>query len=86
MVKYLDSFIKCTLINCIDNAIKNTYDFINNINKINIVSECKMASLDIKIFYISIPKLKALIIPKNKLKYNNNFNNNGIKRFINIIN
>lgn len=54
-------------------------------NNIKIVLVSKIICLDLRNVYFSISKLKALKILKNKLKYNNSFNNNEIIYSINII-
>ena len=54
LAKYLDTFIKRKLITITDNSIKNTYDFIEKINKANIIPGCKMISSDVKNYYTSI--------------------------------
>jgi hypothetical protein len=81
----LDNFIKRKLNTTTDNSIKNTYDFINKINKINIIPGCKMISLDVKNLYTSIPKIDALNILKYKLTHSI-FNNKEINEIIHSIN
>jgi hypothetical protein len=86
LAKYLDTFIKRKLITTTDNSIKNTYDFIEKINKVNIIPGCKMISLDVKNLYTSIPKFDALNILKDKLSQNSGLNTKEINEIIHSVN
>jgi len=86
LAKYLNTCIKRKLITTTDNSIKNTYDFIEKINKVNIIPGYKIISLDVKILYTSIPKLDALHILKDKFSYNSSFNNKEINEIIHSVN
>jgi len=78
----LDLLIKQKLKFTCNMAIKNTYDFIEKINNINIELRCKMISLDVKNLNTSISTFGALNILKNNFTLNNNFNQNEIYEVI----
>ena len=86
LAKYIDSLIKEKLDMFTDTSIKNTYDFIEKINKIKIEPGYKMISLDVKNLYTSIPKHETVNFLKNKLIHSNKFNINEIHEIIQSIN
>lgn len=67
-------------------SVKNKYGLVEKIKNINIIKKgCKMISHHVQIMYTSIPKLKALNIPKNKLFVNNNFNSKEMNEKMHVI-